>query len=254
MDISQIIVDETLVADERAGGTPGGDIIQIAQLLKKLLDVHQSLADEESGYESNANLTTNILTTTDHLLLSSVGWQEISSNHTRYTTSSNLLASTDSSGFLLFNQSTLPNGTSYSEDVPHNYDGLELQYTYGGSGLTMNTVKHSTDTSNSPPSCHMFDKSEICVPKSIYDQLDLASVIKVAAQYKVDLNAGQFPSTVENHNFNSHKSNLNEYLIGLSLHNKTMPAVGDELIKITFHHGQTEVRTTFKVRSHSHIK
>ena len=86
----------------------GGDIIHITDLLGELLQVHEKLAEQENNYEENIMLTTNVLNTTNHLFSSTIGWEEISLNHTRHKTASNMLSTSDSVGYLLFKLSILP--------------------------------------------------------------------------------------------------------------------------------------------------
>lgn len=73
--------------------------------MNELLDVHGTFEDHETDYEENLKLTNNILNITEYLLLSTVGWQDISVNCTRYNTYSNILSVSDSTGYMLFDQS-----------------------------------------------------------------------------------------------------------------------------------------------------
>ena len=138
------------------GDTSGGDIIHIAELLQELLKVHASLAERENEFENNANLTTNVLETTNELFLSSIGWKEISDNQSRYQTSSNLLMSSDSAGYLLFKLSALPSSQTnmgFTNNMFYSFESLTLQ---------MNASMLSNNSSPPTVSCKVFDNSEIC--------------------------------------------------------------------------------------------
>lgn len=246
--ISETIVEHTIV-EENGEDTVGGDIISIADLMGDLLHVHRK--KQEIDYENNTMLTNNILNTTNHLVSSSFGWEEIIDNYIRYETSSNLLSITDSVSYMLFHQSQIPR--------THNEASLtnSISYNFKASNLTVNSIfwKDKTNLPSSP-FCYTFDQSSICLPETSYDDiLSEKEIIEVSVQYKVDPNS--FPSDISK-NYTTTRtytiqeiidetnSSLNTNLISLSVNNGTTGINISPIhpIIITFNHEPTEVSLT----------
>ena len=239
-NISQIVLNEITNSEDNVGGLPGGDIIQTANTLMKLINVQENMTTHSNSFTINKFTTTNILNSTNLLFNgSSVGWQEIQSNDTRYQTSSNLLSVTNSAPFLLFNQSSDAANETYQFET----DAIYL------------TSMMRTQNSSEQPFCQRSRKTEICVPNEVFDQLDVPSAIYVAAEYLIDVKSGLFPSTIQDQNLTDSYSdastqhdtvhNLQEYLVGLTIDNSSAPIVIDDPkhpIKITFRHESTEVQ------------
>ena len=239
-NISQIVLDGITDNGDNDGGLQGGDIIQTANTLMKLITVQENLTAHSDNFTINEFTTTNILDSTNLLFDgSSIGWQEIQSNRTRYQTSSNLLSVTNSAPFLLFNQSS---------------DAADLTYQFETGAIYLTSMIR-TQNKSEQPFCQKYRKTEICVPNEVFDQLDMPSAIYVAAEYLIDVESGVLPSNIQGQNLTYSYSdasaqhntvhNLEEYLVGLSIDNGTTPiAIEDPTnpIKITFHHEPTEVQ------------
>ena len=226
----------------------GGDIIQITDLLQQLLYVHTTLAERENEYEKNVKLTTNVLETMNQLFLSSIGWKEISSNQSRYQTSSNLLTTSDSVGYLLFKLSALPSNHTKMDNAK------SASYTFENATLQMNASIFSNNSIQPTLSCQVFDKSEICIPSIAFEHIVNEPIIEVAVQYKIDTEANLFPTNTMPTNKNAKtaisfqllqdNNSLNNYLIGFSINNGTLPN-NDTLTKhpvvIKFFHDMVKV-------------
>ena len=212
----------------------------------ELLHVHKSKM--EIDYENNTILTNNVLNTTNHLVSSSFGWEEIIDSYVRYETSSNLLSITDSVSYMLFKQSLIPR--TQKEAVLTN----SISYNFKSSNLSVNSIFWK-DKSNRPssPFCYTFDQTSICLPETSYDDiLSEKEIIEVSVQYKVDPNA--FPAeTFQKYNtigkytnqeiIDESNSSLNTNLISLSVNNGTtaIDISPTHAIIITFNHEPTEV-------------
>ena len=245
MNISKAIV-EMAISKEGGKDTIGGDIIRITDLLEELLYVHESKSEEENDYTENSVLTTNVLNTTNHLFSSTIGWEEISENITRYESSSNLLRTSESAGYLLFQLSSFPNytGTGGCWNC--------VEYVFEGSELQMN-ASVSPSNSSIDGICYNFDNSEICLPRSSFENIVRKTLIKVAVQYNIDPETYIFPTTtlptnaVSYHYLYDESSEnnmiLNGYIIGLSLNNGTtdIEITPEDPVIITFQHELTQV-------------
>ena len=279
ISISESILINTVVV-EGGNDTVGGDIVQIARLLSQLLHVHGLQNATENEFEANRNLTDNVLETTNHLFKSTIGWEEILVNQTRYDSSSNLLTVSDSVGYLLFKQSRV---------VLHNkYDALlhQNEYNFKGSKLDMSAkLWQNQEGRPSDLYCYIFDNSEICVPKSAFnDVIKDESVIEVVVQYDIGFESLLFPNAIHSeeeklfsrHNLGevdsrSHtylrsydnifsnelfplsgyrygngdqgSNTLNSYMIGLSVNNGTpdMNITPHDPVRITFRHEPIQV-------------
>ena len=159
-----------------------------------MLQVHGLQNETESDFEANKNLTDNVLETTNHLFKSTIGWEEISAQQIRYHSSSNLLAVSDSVGYLLFKQSKViaRKGTTTNALVDHN------QYNFEGTKLQMSSKLWENQQERSSDSyCYIFDNSEICVPKSAFDDvIEDESVIEVVVQYDIGVESLLFPNSI----------------------------------------------------------
>ena len=210
-------------------------------MLGELLSVHQK-SDRETDFDENKYLTNNILITTNQLLGSSLGWEEIIENKTRYESSSNLLSVTDSAGFLLFQKSGLTNMDGYNFTQP------ELKMV---SNLWPANTERPDDSY-----CYKFEMSEICIPKVTFDDINDDDVIEVSVEYDLGIDSHLFPSyvsstfnrTIPSHNLNENSlkenTSLRSHLIGLAINNDTnqLNIPPEKPIVITFQHDVTEVR------------
>ena len=210
-------------------------------MLGELLSVHQK-SDRETDFDENKYLTNNILITTNQLLGSSLGWEEIIENKTRYESSSNLLSVTDSAGFLLFQKSSLTNMDGYNFTQP------ELKMV---SNLWPANTERPDDSY-----CYKFEMSEICIPKATFDDINDDDVIEVSVEYDLGIDSHLFPSyvissfdrTVPSHDLNENtlkeNTSLRSHLIGLAINNGTnqLNIPPEKPIVITFQHDVTEVR------------
>ena len=215
----------------------------------ELLYVHGN--KKEIDYENNTMLTNNILNTTNHLVSSSFGWEEIIDSYIRYETSSNLLSITDSVSYMLFQQSQIPR--TQSEASLTN----SISYNFKASNLTVNSIFWK-DKTNRPSSqfCYTFDQTSICLPETSYDDIvSEKEIIEVSVQYKVDPNS--FPADIlQEYNttgrciieklMDETNSSLNTNLISLSVNNGTTAIEISPVhpINITFNHEPTEVTVT----------
>ena len=210
-------------------------------MLGELLSVHQK-SDRETDFDENKYLTNNVLITTNQLLGSSLGWEEIVENKTRYESSSNLLTVTDSAGFLLFHKSDLTNMGGYNFTQP------ELK-------MISNLWPANTERPDNSY-CYKFEISEICIPKEIFDDSIDDDVIEVSVEYDLGIDSHLFPSYI-NSSFNRkiYRQKLNENtlmentslrsnLIGLAINNGTnqLNIPPENPVVITFQHNVTEVR------------
>ena len=191
ISISESILINTVVV-EGGNDTVGGDIVQIARLLSQLLHVHGLQNATENEFEANINLTDNVLETTNHLFKSTIGWEEISVHQTRYDSSSNLLTVSDSVGYLLFKQSRVVLHNEYETLLDHN------EYNFKGSKLDMSAKLWQNQQGRPSDSyCYIFDNSEICVPKSAYnDVIKEESVIEVVVEYDIGVESLLFPDSI----------------------------------------------------------
>ena len=248
--ISDTIVQHT-ISDEMSNDTVGGDIISITDLMGELLQVHCSLNNKETDYFNNTKLTNNILNTTNHLISSTFGWEEISSSSLRYETSSDLLSITDSVAYLLFQQSHIPRTIGRPNLMN------SVSYNFKASRLNVNSIFWK-DKSNRPsnPFCYSFDQTSICLPETAYDNvLDEDEIIEVSAQYEIDPNL--FPTTLLSETYAKGKDVdqglvketniiLLANLISLSINNGSTVVDISAIhpISITFNHEATEVSLT----------
>ena len=238
--VSETIRENTLSEDGNIE-IFGGDIITISDLLEELLSVHQK-SDRETGFEENKYLTNNVLITTNQLFASSLGWEEIIENKTRYESSSNLLSVTDSAGFLLFQQSELI--TMYD-------------YNFNASELNMKSNLWQANSERPDNSyCYKFEMSEICIPKETIDEINDDDVIEVSVEYDLGIDSNLFPSSVNtsmdriipsyriDENYLKENTSLKSRLIGLAINNGTskLNIPPDQPVIITFRHETTEVR------------
>ena len=280
ISISESILINTVVV-EGGNDTVGGDIVQIARLLSQLLHVHGLQNATENEFEANRNLTDNVLETTNHLLKSTIGWEEISVNQTRYDSSSNLLTVSDSVGYLLFKQSRVVLHKEYEALLDHN------EYNFKGTKLEMSAKLWQNQQGRPSDSyCYVFDNSEICVPKSAFnDVIEDESVIEVVVEYDIGVESLLFPNSIPSEEYkifsrhdveeidrrshtylrsydnifsnevfplsgyrsgNGNKGNntLNSYMIGLSVNNGTpdMSIASNDPVRITFRHEPIQVR------------
>ena len=280
ISISESILINTVVV-EGGNDTVGGDIVQIARLLSQLLHVHELQNATENEFEANKNLTDNVLETTNHLFKSTIGWEEISENQTRYDSSSNLLTVSDSVGYLLFKQSRVVLHKEYEALLDHN------EYSFKGSKLDMSAKLWQNQQGRPADSyCYIFDNSEICVPKSAFnDVIKNESVIEVVVQYDIGVESLLFPNSIPSNadeiftrddveevdrrshtylrsydnifsnevftssgyrygNGDQGNNTLNSYMIGLSVNNGTpdMSISSNDPVRITFRHEPMQVR------------
>ena len=170
-----------------------------------MLQVHGLQNETESDFEANKNLTDNVLETANHLFKSTIGWEEIAAQQTRYESSSNLLTVSDSVGYLLFRQSKdmVYKGTNTNALLDHN------EYSFKGTKLEMSSKLWQNQQGRPSDSyCYIFDNSEICVPKSAFDDvIEDESVIEVVVQYDIGVDSLLFPNSIpseEDKNFTRH--------------------------------------------------
>ena len=230
------------MAEDGSTDIVGGDIITITELLGELLSVHESFSDRETDFEQNKYLTNNVLITTNKLLGSTLGWEEIIQNETRYESSSNLLRLTDSAGYLLFKQSDL-------FDIPgYNFSGSEFN--------VKSTLWPANEERPDESYCYKFDMSEICVPKVTFNDINDDDVIEVSAEYNIGLDSNLFPSSVDsvvnsnvavpyiNENCLQGNTSLGSHLVSLAINNGTnkLNILPDQPVMISFHHEATEVK------------
>ena len=224
----------------------GGDIITITDLLGELLSVHESFSDTATDFEQNRYLTNNVLITSNQLFGSTLAWEEIIENRTRYESSSNLLSLIDSVGYLLFNQSDV------SDMLVNNANS----YNFIGSEFTMkSTLWRANELRPDDSYCYKFDMSEICVPKISFDDIKEDDVIEVSVQYRIDNSYNLFPSSVDstndgivslhyfNENYLQENTSLGSQLVGLAINNGTneLNIHPDQPVTITFQHETIEV-------------
>lgn len=222
----------------------GGDIITITDLLEELLSVHESFSDTETDFEQNRYLTNNVLITSNQLFGSTLAWEEIIENRTRYASSSNLLSVTDSVGYLLFNQSDASDNNMNS-------------YNFTGSEFTMkSTLWRANELRPDDSYCYKFDMSEICVPKILFDDINEDDVIEVSVEYRIDNSYNLFPSSVDstndgivslhyfNENYLQENTSLGSEIVGLAINNGTneLNIPPEQPVIITFQHEPTEVK------------
>ena len=205
------------------------------------MSVHEA-ADRETDFIENKYLTDNVLITTNQLFGSSLGWEEITENKTRYQSSSNLLSVTDSAGFLLFNQSDITSMHGY------NFTESEMK-------MKSNLWKANTERPDKS-FCYKFEMSEICIPKVTFDDINDEDVIEVSVEYKLVIDSNLFPSFINSSldrlfpRYSLYENNLKENtslksnLIGLAINNGTsqLNFSPDQPVVITFQHELTEVR------------
>ena len=231
------------------GGASGGDIIEVTQVLQKLL-TKQSAMNQDSNCSLITTLTNNILTTNTYLFSSIVGWNEIPENQQRYNTSSNILSVTELSGFSLANTSTSSNVI----ETPTNC----RFYTFNSS--TINMEASNVEKSNVNQSiCHYFEMSSICIAKSAIEIIGGNTIIQVAVEYAINSTANIFPSNNNSKHseitFGNRKIveegqmvpatdfGLNDHLIGLTLNNGINISTNqEEPVTVTFHHIDQHVK------------
>ena len=135
-----------------------------------------------------------MLETTNHLFKSTIGWEEISAQQTRYDSSSNLLTVSDLVGYLLFKQSKVfaRKGTNTIILLDHN------EYNFKGTKLEMSSKLWQNQQERPSDSyCYIFDNSEICVPRSAFnDVIKDESVIEVVVQYDIGVESLLFPNSI----------------------------------------------------------
>ena len=211
--------------------------------------VHES-HDRETDFKENKYLTDNVLITTNKLFGSSLGWEEITENQTRYQSSSNLLSVSDSAGYLLFSQSN-------NLDIQDSIDlTKEVNYNFTESELKMKSTLWPANAVRPADSyCYKFQMSEICVPKVAFDEIDVDDVIEVSVEYNLGNDTNLFPNTfgtkmgysISDHylyepNYKENAS-LGSHLVGLAINNGTneLNIPPDQPVVITFHHEATQV-------------
>ena len=192
-------------------------------------------------------ITDNILNTTDYLFNSTIGWNEISNDSSRYESSSNLLDVSDFSGYSFLNLSKEFDSSSMEDCHSYQFNGLVL--TMQSSNFNKTTRTNSTNI------CHNFGASKICIPVSAFQSVDEKEILQVAVQYKLDISANIFPSSLESsvdfrnirytkeYDDSKADSTLNEFLVGLAINdNIRIDTLPDEPIEIIFSHKRTEVK------------
>ena len=238
--VSETIRENTLSEDGKIE-IVGGDIITIADLLGELLSVHQK-SDRETNFDENMYLTNNVLITTNQLLGSSLGWEEIVENKTRYESSSNLLTVTDSAGFLLFHQS------DPTDKLGYNFTESELKM--------ISKLWPANSVRPDDSYCYKFEMSEICIPKETFNDINDDDVIEVSVEYDLGIDSHLFPSYVSsslnrtiprfelNENTLKENTSLRSHLVGLAINNGSnqFSIPPEKPVVITFQHDVTEVR------------
>ena len=145
----------------------GGDIIRLTRLMEPLAEKHARHMLENSE-AINREFTENMFKVTDAFLNSSIAWMEINDDSQRYDSSSKVLSSVDSVGYLLL--STLP--TSGCLSGKHNFT-LSL--------LTVQIVNLATDCEQL--ACFSFSTGSICVPPVVYESLHEDMAANVATEF-----------------------------------------------------------------------
>ena len=212
--------------------------------------VHESFSDRETDFDENKYLTDNVLITTNKLFGSSLAWEEITVNETRYESSSNLLSVSDSAGYLLLSQSNV----SYVQEKTNLIE--EVSYNFTESELNMkSTLWPANAVRPSDSYCYKFEMSEICIPKVAFGEINGEDVIEVSIEYKLGDDSNLFPTTIGSpmeHSFSSHylydsyvkeNTSLGNHLVGLAINNGTneLNIPPEQPVVITFHHEATQV-------------
>ena len=244
--ISEEIISHTVEIEDNQGAS-GGDIIYVANLLAQLLIKQAAVTTPKHGCNESRIITDNILSTTDYLFNSTIGWNEISNDASRYESSSNLLDVSDFSGYSFLNLSKDFGSSSMEDCHTYRFDGLVL--TMQSSNFNKTTRTNSTNI------CHIFGASKICVPVSAIQSVDENEILQVAVQHKIDTSANIFPSSLESlehfrkirfmneYDASEANSTLNEFLVGLAINaNIRIDTLPDEPIEIIFSHKSTKLK------------
>ena len=212
-----------------------------------------SISHEKQDCNQSRTISDNILNTTDYLFGSTIGWNEIPNDISRYESSTNLLDVSDATGYSFLN--TTKESDNYAMKDCNNYS-------FEGLVVTMQSYKFkSTRNLASTSICHIFRASTICIPISAIQNIADHEISQVAVQYKIDNAAKIFPSTFEilrttgkeslrysqNENLHS-ESSLNEFLIGLAINNnQRIETIPGEPIEVKFRHEDNKVTSKYYV-------
>ena len=180
---------------------------------------------------------------------STIGWNEIPGDASRYESSSDLLAVSDLSGYSFLNLSKDFEQASIEDCHSYKFEGLVVTMQSSNFNKTSNLASTSI--------CHIFESSTICIPVSAIQNVADNEILQVAVQYKIDVTANIFPSSLKylnttgksiasDHEIKAVKSesSLNKFFVGLAInrniHVETIPT---EPIEIKFIHEYNEVRS-----------
>ena len=248
MVISEEVVSHT-IENEDSQGASGGDIIYVTDLLGQLLIKHISVSSPTQNCNQSRMITDNIVNTTDYLFSSTIGWNEIPNDISRFESSSSLLDVSDLSGYTYLNRSTYNESTPIEDCHSYQFQGVVLT-------LQSSKINKSMDHASSNI-CFIFGSTSICVPDSAHSphKTPEEEILFVAVQYEIDVSANIFPNqtnSLEHHGKQKASSiqfqnstevfALNEFLIGLSINdNMHIETIAEEPIQITFMHKDEEV-------------
>ena len=206
-----------------------------------------SIQNPQQDCNESRIITNNILNTTDYLFDSTIGWNEIPNDISRYKSSSNLLDISDSSGYSFLNLSKNFDSSAIEDCHTYRFEGLVL---------TMQSSDfNKTKSYGSTTICHNFESSSICIPTSAIQKIPTKEVLQVAVQYKLNTSADIFPtkinsldqfqkpSTTHIQRLNLKQSHgLSEFLVGLAINNNmNIETIPEEPIEISFIHKDKEV-------------
>ena len=207
---------------EQMGNPLGGDIIAVTGALQPL--IHKFANESRQEEVSKDKFMEKMVEMLTGLVKSSMGWQEIRDNMTRYKSSTRILSAIDQVGFAFMDvdEACTEQNMSLSEQT----NSLNIQ-------LVM-----QPKTEEMEDMCFTFNGESICLPASVTESLDGRCVTTVASFLEFENMQSQlFPP------FFIQPTSNQSHIVSLSVNNGSKITVeeGGEPVRLTFHHHEVSL-------------